>query len=366
MKQFLSFIRKEFRHIFRDRRTVLILLGIPIIQIILFGFALSTDLNNDRVAVLDPSQDELTHRITNEINSSQYFKVVRNISDADQANAAFKKNEIDMALIFPPRFAAKLPNDSSTHIQLLLDGSDPNMARMGYNYASSIIASSQKQQPAQTIKGVIPNIQLLYNPQMKSSYNFVPGVMGMILMLLCAMMTSISIVREKENGTMEVLLVSPMRPIFIILAKMIPYMVLSLANLLTILLLSVYLLHVPIAGNLGLLFGVSFLFIVVTLFIGLLISNVANTQVLAMMMSGLMLMMPTVFLSGMVFPVESMPKVLQWLSCAMPARWYIQAMRKVMIEGVGLQYVFKEILVLTGMLAILLTASLKTFKNRLA
>jgi ABC-2 type transport system permease protein len=201
---------------------------------------------------------------------------------------------------------------------------------------------------------------------MKSAYNFVPGVMGMILLLICAMMTSISIVREKETGTMEILLVSPMRPINIILAKMVPYMVLSFTNLLTILVLARFVLHVPIAGNLILLLLISLLFIVVALSLGLFISTITQTQVAAMLVSAMMLMMPTMFFSGMVFPVENMPEPLQWLSCAMPARWYIQAVRKVMIEGVGVRYVLTEIGVLLGMAVLLLGVSLKLFKNRLA
>jgi ABC-2 type transport system permease protein len=365
MIQFYSFVKKEFRHIFRDRRTILIMLGMPIVQIILFGFAISTELNNERVAVLDPSHDVLTHRITNEINASEYFSVVGNVSNADEVDAGFKKGNIDMALAFSPKYASKIPNGES-HVQLIMDGSDPNMATTAAHYATSIIGDASKEQPTHVQNGIIPSIQLLYNPQMKSAYNFVPGVMGMILLLICAMMTSISIVREKETGTMEILLVSPMRPINIILAKMVPYMVLSFTNLLTILVLARFVLHVPIAGNLILLLLISLLFIVVALSLGLFISTITQTQVAAMLVSAMMLMMPTMFFSGMVFPVENMPEPLQWLSCAMPARWYIQAVRKVMIEGVGVRYVLTEIGVLLGMAVLLLGVSLKLFKNRLA
>lgn len=206
---------------------------------------------------------------------------------------------------------------------------------------------------------------MLYNPQMKSAYNFVPGVMGLILMMICAMMTSISIVREKETGTMEVLLVSPVKPLFIILAKAVPYFVLSFVNLITILLLSVYVLHVPVAGSLFWLVVVSLLFIFVSLALGLLISTVTHTQVAAMLVSGLMLMMPTMLLSGMIFPVESMPVILQSISTVIPARWYIQAVRKLMIEGVDISLVLTEIGILAVMAVLLITVSFKKFKNRL-
>ena len=212
---------------------------------------------------------------------------------------------------------------------------------------------------------IVPQVKLLYNPQMKSAYNFVPGVMGLILMMICAMMTSISIVREKETGTMEVLLVSPVKPLFIILAKAVPYFVLSFVNLITILLLSVYVLHVPVAGSLFWLVVVSLLFIFVSLALGLLISTVTHTQVAAMLVSGLMLMMPTMLLSGMIFPVESMPVILQSISTVIPARWYIQAVRKLMIEGVDISLVLTEIGILAVMAVLLITVSFKKFKNRL-
>ena len=200
---------------------------------------------------------------------------------------------------------------------------------------------------------------------MKSAYNFVPGVMGLILMLICAMMTSISIVRKKETGTMEVLLVSPVKPLFIILAKAVPYFVLSFVNLTTILLLSVYVLDVPVAGSLFWLVVVSLLFIFVSLALGLLISTVTRTQVAAMLVSGLMLMMPTMLLSGMIFPIESMPVILQAISAVLPARWYIQAVRKLMIEGVDVSLVLMEVGILATMAVLLITVSFKKFKHRL-
>lgn len=207
--------------------------------------------------------------------------------------------------------------------------------------------------------------KLLYNPQMKSAYNFVPGVMGLILMLICAMMTSISIVREKETGTMEVLLVSPVNPLFIILSKAVPYFVLSLLNLTTILLLSVFVLDVPIAGSLPALLGVSLLFIFVSLALGLLISCITHTQVAALLVSAMVLMIPTIILSGIIFPIESMPGILQVLSCLIPARWYVETVRRLMIEGVPLVYVWKEVAVMCLMAVVLITATARKFKNRL-
>ncbi|BDI75618.1 transport permease protein [Paraprevotella clara] len=361
MKQFWAFIKIEFFHIFRDRRTMLILLGMPVLQIILFGFAITTELNHSRVAVLDPSKDAVTTRITERIDENRYFSVVKELSSASDIETVFRHDEADIVVAFTPDFDANL-STGEAGIQLVVDATDPNTGNMMAGYVQGIVGQALQ---SGTQSSPIVQTHLLFNPQMKSAYNFVPGVMGLILMLICAMMTSISIVREKETGTMEVLLVSPIRPIFIILAKAVPYLVLSCVNLATILLLSVYVLHVPVEGSLWTLSFLSLLLIAVALSLGLLISCVVQNQVAAMIVSGMGLMMPVMLLSGMIFPIESMPAVLQWISNIIPARWYIQAVKKVMIEGLGMAAVWHEALILSGMAALLIGLSLKKFKDRL-
>ena len=361
MKQFWAFIKIEFFHIFRDRRTMLILLGMPVLQIILFGFAITTELNHSRVAVLDPSKDAVTTRITERIDENRYFSVVKELSSASDIETVFRHDEADIVVAFTPGFDANL-STGEAGIQLVVDATDPNTGNMMAGYVQGIVGQALQ---SGTQSSPIVQTHLLFNPQMKSAYNFVPGVMGLILMLICAMMTSISIVREKETGTMEVLLVSPIRPIFIILAKAVPYLVLSCVNLATILLLSVYVLHVPVEGSLWTLSFLSLLLIAVALSLGLLISCVVQNQVAAMIVSGMGLMMPVMLLSGMIFPIESMPAVLQWISNIIPARWYIQAVKKVMIEGLGMAAVWHEALILSGMAALLIGLSLKKFKERL-
>ena len=247
MRQFIAFIKKEFYHIFRDRRTMLILLGMPVVQIILFGFAISTEVKNVRLAVLDPSNDVVTRKIIDRLDASEYFTVTARFHSPQEMEAAFLKNEVDMAIVFSERFADDLYTGDA-RVQLIVDATDPNMSTSQVNYATGIVSMVGQEMipPNMSAARLTPDIKLLYNPQMKSAYNFVPGVMGLILMLICAMMTSISIVREKETGTMEVLLVSPVKPLFIILAKAVPYFVLSFVNLITILLLSVFVLDVPV------------------------------------------------------------------------------------------------------------------------
>ena len=354
MKQFIAFVKKEFYHIFRDRRTMLILLGMPVVEIILFGFAISTEVKNVRLAVLDPSNDVVTRKIIDRLDASEYFTVTTRFHSPQEMEAAFRKNKIDMAIVFGERFADGLYTGDA-RVQLIVDATDPNMSTSQSNYAASIVSSAGQEMlpPNVSVSRLTPDVKLLYNPQMKSAYNFVPGVMGLILMLICAMMTSISIVREKETGTMEVLLVSPVKPLFIVLAKAVPYFVLSFVNLTTILLLSVFVLDVPVVGSLF------------WLALGLLISSVTSTQVAAMLASGMILMMPTMVLSGMIFPVESMPVILRAISDIIPARWYIQAVRKLMIEGVPVVLVLKEIGILLLMAVVLITISIRKFKYRL-
>lgn len=360
MRTFLIFVQKEFFHIFRDLRSMLILLAMPIIQIILFGFAISTEIRDSRVVVFDMSKDAETQRVIERLAASEYFSIVGSVGSVAEIDRLFRNNKIDMVLAFSDDFAGNTGRGGGASVQLLTDATDPNTATMVSNYAQAIIGSEYLES-----KPINDTVRLLYNPTMKSAYNFVPGVMGLILMLICAMMTSISIVREKERGTMEVLLVSPIHPLIIIVAKVIPYLVLSMVNLTSILLLSVFVLDVPISGGLLSLVLFSFVFVVVALSLGLLISTIAKTQVVAMILSGMVLLMPTVLLSGMMFPVENMPVPLQVFSSIIPARWYIEGVRKLMIQGVELKYAFKELIILCVMAVVLITVSLKKFKTRL-
>lgn len=367
MKQFISFVKKEFYHIFRDKRTMLILLVMPVIQILLFGFAITTEVRNVRIAVFDPSKDVSTQHIKERIQASEYFTIAEEMTDPMKINDVFKSGNIDLVVVFSENFTDNLFQKGEAVVQLIADGTEPNQASMLIGYASGILSSYQQDLMAEykIPYQIIPQIKMMYNPQLKGAYNFVPGVMGLILMLICAMMTSIAIVREKEMGTMEILLSSPMKPIYIILAKAVPYFTLSIVNLITILLLSVYVLDVPIAGSLFWLIVVSLLFIFLSLSLGLLISTIVDTQLAAMLVSGMVLMMPVMLLSGMMFPIESMPEILQWISSLVPARWYIQVVKKIMIQGVDIQFALKEVVILSSMTILFIVLSLKQFKTRL-
>ena len=364
---FIAFVIKEFYHILRDKRTMLILLVMPVVLIVLLGFALSLDIKNVNVGILNPSDDNLVRQMSDKLNSSEYFNIVCQIDSPDEIENIFRKGKVDVFILFGPDFSSRLLDPDGADVQLVTDASESNMAQNYNTYISGIMGSAQREfyNIAMDEYGITPNVKFLYNPQMKSSFNFVPGVMGFIMMLICAMMTSVSIVREKERGTMEVLLVSPVKAIYIVISKMVPYFVLSCFNLGSILLLSFYLLEVPIGGSLFWLVIVSLLYIFVSLSLGLLISSIAQNQVTAILVSGMLLIMPSLILSGMLFPIESMPKILQWVSAIVPPRWYIEAVRKLMIEGVSVKFVLNNIAVMSGMLIVLMGVSLKKFKYRL-
>ncbi len=367
MKQFMSFVHKEFLHIFRDRTTIAILLLLPLMNLILFGYAITNEVKNSKIAILDPSNDALTKAIIDKFTHNEYFSVQKVIHHPSEIDAVFKKDRLNMVLVFSNNFYNAALHSGDAQIELISDGTDPNTAKIIVSYATGIItahlAEISKIQPISF--QIVPQVKLLYNPQMKSAYNFVPGVMGMILMLICAMMTSISIAREKESGTMEILLVSPIKPIYIILAKTVPYFVISLVNLFTILVLSVFLLEIPVAGSLFWLIIFSLLYIFVNLSLGLLISSVVDTQLVALLISGMVLMLPVIMLSGMMFPVENMPDFFQWISQVIPAKWYIIGVKKIMIKGLGFSGIVHEMLVLLFMGVLLIVASLKKFKYRL-
>ena len=367
MKQFLSFVNKEFMHIWRDKRTMLVVIGLPIIQMILFGFAISTEIKNVRFGVFNPTKDGVTLKLEENFKNNHYFTYIQDITDPNHYADYFKKNKVDMILVFEDHFEYKLTHQGVAHIQVLTDGIDPNSSTAIANYANQIIQKYQQENTIQAQSGnmIIPQIRLLYNPQMKSAFNFVPGVMGLVLTIICAMMTAVSIVREKERGSIEVLLVSPIKPIYIMISKMLPYLVISAVIMLLIILLSIFMLGVPMAGSYITFCLVSLVFVIAMLSVGLLISTLVENQVIAMLISGMGLMMPTALISGMIFPVDNMPWVLRIIATILPARWFIAAIRKVMIEGLDFVYIYKEFLILCMMTVVLLVISLKKFKIRL-
>jgi len=368
MNQFLILVKKEWLHIWRDRRTLFILIWMPIVQIILYGFALTNEVKNAEIAVFDQSKDATTMAVINEINASRYFRVIKYLGSYEEIGATFREGKIRLAVVFPQNFQHDLRHNNYAQVQLIADASDPNTANTLTFYASSIIHDYQQslEQNKDLPYTIKTNLRMLYNPELKSAYSFVPGVMALVLMLVCAMMTSIAIVKEKELGTMEIILVSPLKPFRIIIAKTIPYLAVSIFNIACILVLSVYVLKVPINGSLALLLMESILFTITALATGILISNAASTQQSAMFTSLLSLFLPTLLFSGFLFPIESMPWPLQLISNIVPAKWFYIIVVSIMIKGLGFWAIWKETLILIIMTLVLLGISIRSFKIRLA
>ncbi|MGB5848699.1 MAG: ABC transporter permease [Ignavibacteriaceae bacterium] len=367
MKQLLTFVKKEFHHILRDKRSMLVLLGLPVVQLLIFGFAITTETRNCNIAILDNSKDEATQNIITRIESSTYFDIERTLSSNDQIEKVFKTGRVKLAIVFQSNFQNDLLHTNKAQMQIITDASDPNQATTLTNYVSAIVKEYQQElnQNKELPYTINTEIRMLYNPQLKGEYSSVPGVMGMILLLISAMMTSISIVKEKEMGTMEVLLVSPMKPSIVIASKVIPYFIVSLINVMTILLISNFVFGIPIQGSFILLSLITVIYIICSLALGILISTVTSSQQAAMIISLMGLMLPVVMLSGYAFPIANMPLILQIISNVIPAKWYIIMVKDVMIKGIGLFEIWQELLIILGMTTFFLMLSIKRFKVRL-
>ena len=367
MNQLLGFIKKEFKHIFRDPRTMAILFAMPIIELLLFGYVITTEIKDVRIAILDHSGDSETREITNKILSSGYFRLEKMLQNENEIESIFKQGNVKEVIIFDANFTQTLERDGKAAIQVIADASDPNTAQMLYNYTNGIVQDYL----AKKFAGFHPpveikqEVRMLYNENMVGAFMYVPGTMALILMLISAMMTSITIAREREMGTMEILLVSPLKAIHIVLGKVAPYLLLSLIDAIVIILLGNVVFDVPIRGSLVILMALVIIYIMMALSLGILISTIANSQQVAMFISGFALLLPTMLLSGFIFPIENMPYVLQLVSNIMPARWFIDALKQVMLKGTGLFFIWKQVLILLVMTAFFLGLSVKKFKLRL-
>ncbi|MCI5081249.1 MAG: ABC transporter permease [Saprospiraceae bacterium] len=368
MNQLKIFIKKEFLHVFRDSKTLLMLFGLPIVQIVLFGFALTNEIKNSKIVITDYAKDVSSQRIIEKIRQSRNFEVTEMILDQEDIPAAFEKGNIKLAVQFPNRFHETLFHQGKAQVQVIADASDPNTASTLTAYINAIVRDYQQEINATNAPPIRiePETRMIYNPELKGATNFVPGVMALVLLLVCVLMTSVSIVREKEKGTMEILLVSPMNPLVVIIAKAIPYFFLSLVNLTVIILMAVYMLGMPFNGSVWLLYLVSGLFILCALALGLLISNVTASQESAMLISLMGMMLPTIMFTGFMFPLENMPLPLQWVANVLPSKWFYIIVKSIMIKGLGIMAVWKETLILLGITVVFFLISIRKFKIRLA
>jgi ABC-2 type transport system permease protein len=368
MKRFLGFVKKEFLHIFRDYRTLIILFGIPAAQILIFGFAVSTDIKNAGVAILDLSKDEITRKLSDKIISSGFFRKTDNLLDFRDIDLLFKKGKTKAVIVFEENFGSRLMSEGKASLSIIADGSEPNVATLVTNYTMAIVNDFNRDLNATALDNSVliqPEVKMFYNPELKSHFMFVPGVITLILILICALMTSVTITREKEFGTMEVLLVSPLKPVQIILGKVTPYFLLSFINVIFILVMSWLVFGLPVKGSIVFLLLECMLYILMSLSLGILISTVSKTMQQAIFISFIGLMLPTILLSGFIFPIENMPKIYDYVSMIMPPRYFIIIIKSIMIKGTGFLFVWKETLILLLMTLLFIGISIKKFKVRL-
>jgi ABC-2 type transport system permease protein len=368
MKRFLGFVKKEFLHIFRDYRTLIILFGIPAAQILIFGFAVSTDIKNAGLAFLDLSKDEVTLKLSDKIISSGFFRRTDNLLNYNDIDLVFKKGKTKAVIIFEENFGSRLIKEGKASMSIITDGSEPNVAALVTSYTMAIVNDFNREMNKATLNNSIliqPEVKMFYNPNLESHYMFVPGVITLILILICALMTSVTITREKEFGTMEVLLVSPLKPVQIIIGKVTPYFLLSFINVILILVMSWLVFGLPVKGSIVLLLLECMLYILMSLSLGILISTVSKTMQQAIFISFIGLMLPTILLSGFIFPIENMPKIYDYVSMILPPRYFIIIIKNIMIKGTGFLFIWKETLILLLMTLVFIGISVRKFKVRL-
>ena len=368
IQQFFAFTQKEFFHILRDRKTLLVLIVLPIMQLLIFGFALNSSLTEMPTAVLDMSKDPLSREIVSKIDASTTFEIVGRANSIEEIDELFKKGNLALAFVFMPGFEKDIKQMGTGKLQIIMDASLQINASTLESYILAILLKYQQKMNAgrEIPIQIIPEVKMRYNPRLNSAFHFVPGVIGIVLMLVCSMMASLAIVKEKESGTMEVLLVSPVRSPVIILAKQVPYLIVGMINIIIILLISVFVLKVPIAGNIFLLFFLGTIFTLSSLALGIMVSVLTKTQRSAIIVSIAGLMLPAIVLSGFIFPLDALSTVMRVIVHMMPVTLFISAARNIMIKGLGMEAVYPEFLGLLAITVVLIFISIKCFKNRLS
>ncbi len=373
MSALKGLLQKEAFHILRDRRTLIVLIALPVVQVVLFGFAIRTDIDGVRLAVVDSAPDYATMALRDRFASADVFRTVSVVARTADLEPLFQNGQAQQAIVFKPGFAADLARGEPAQILIVTDATEPNTGSLLQAYAQAVIDGYQRELSASATPSVArasriviaPDVRVRFNPTRASSNLFVPGLMAFVLTIVSSMMTAISITREKETGTMEAMLVSPLRPLEIIVGKVAPYLVIGFVSAIAIIVEARLVFRVPLRGSLPLLLFEAALFILVSLSLGILVSARTSSQRLAMMAALLGTMLPNVLLSGFIFPVESMPWLLRILSNIVPGRWFVAIARGIMLKGVGLAYVWQETLILGVMAAVLLAASVHSFKERL-
>ncbi|MCL1851215.1 MAG: ABC transporter permease [Bacteroidetes bacterium] len=367
MRAFLSILQKEFIHIGRDRVSLFLVLAMPVALILLFGFTISTEIRNARISILDQSKDTESNHLIENIIASGYFQIVSFLDNEAEIDHDFKNKQIKIAMIIPPRFEESLEQEHIANIQIINDVSDINIASILNNYLRTVFNDyineyNQINNGFETPISIVTT--MLYNSELNSVYMFVPGIITLIMIIITALMSSITLAREKETNTMNMMLITTVKKINIAIGKVIPYMLLSLLSTIFILIISVFVFQMPIKGSIGLLLFLCIIFMFTSASFGLLISAVSKNQLDAMMVTMMGLFLPTVLLSGFLFPLDNMPLFFQWLADIFPAKWFIIAIKDVMLKGANFMEIGKYLLILTGMSVVMVWFSLSQIDKR--
>ncbi len=362
-QRIISIILKEFIQLSRERRTMAMVIGIPIVQMSLFGYALSTEIKYVPMVVWDASNTVESRELINSFRQTEFFSVNFYATDYADITKRIESGEAKVALVIPPEYSYHLNRGETAQVQFFTDGSEPTAGIQALANASLIVQAKgaelmSKAQLSEVALPVSLEPRIWYNPAMESSIFYIPGLVGLILGMLTVMLTAFAIVRERENGTIEQLNVTPLRRGELIVGKLIPYIIISYAQVILILATAVLVFDMPIRGNLLLLLLLTAVFLMFSLGIGLFISTISRSQFQAVQAT-IMIWLPSVILSGFIFPVESMPKLAQWVSAILPLTYYLHIVRGIIVKGVGIEYLWKDtvILMAMGVLTLIIASS---------
>lgn len=366
MKSFKAILIKEFRHIFRDMRTLILIFTMPIVLVILFGYTIKNEIANTEIAVLDYAHDTYSRLLIKKMTASTYFKITKVLNSEDEIENTFQKGLINMAVVIPSNFEKNLIRTKETNVQFIIDASNINIATTLESYGKQVVADFQEEinQGTPNLQPFNISVKMQYNPSLESAYMFIPGNIALIMIIVTTLMTSITLSREKETGSWRMLAITPVRQLTMVTAKIIPYMIISLLCTFIIILLGIFMFNMPMRGSITLLVVVCILFMLTACAIGILISVYTKTQQVAMLLCMLGLFLPALLLSGFIFPIENMPLAIQLITDIFPTKWFIVALKDIMIKGAGLVTVWLHVTILSGMTLLLIGLSLKKLMSK--
>ena len=373
IRHILAIMRKEFMHLIRDPRSLTISLFLPIFLLFLYGYSVTTDIKNLPVAIRDGSRTEQSRQLISKVINSGYFTLVAMPNSETEFRRLVDSGRAKIIINIPADMATKMNSDSKAVIQVIVDGSDPTTAAaaMGYmsgivqDYFSGVMVKAALHRPVKLTQAINLKTRVWYNENLRSLNFYIPGLIATILMMMAASLTSLTIVSEKENGTMEALVASPIRRNELMIGKLMPYVLIAFWDVIMVSAVGRFWFNVPIKGDYYLMLLASFLFLMAALSLGLMFSVIAKTSQEAMQLALLTTMLPSIMLSGFIFPIENMPKIVQGISFLVPARYYLRILRGIFLQGVGIRYLWWDMLLLTIFCAIIVRTCVRSFKKRI-